>query len=375
MTKAKLNQADKAEIVSIQYLRGVAAMSVVVYHTLVNMPGLAAPHWLHREIGDAGIDIFFVISGFVMFYVTRDGMAPREFLRRRIVRIVPLYWIMTLFVVLLAAFSGLGKTTQLDLSHIVMSLLFIPHINPSNGGIVPLLKPGFTLNYEMYFYLVFALALLVPTRGKRLAALAAYGLAVTAIYIATFPQPLTWRVPENPIILEFVAGAALGWLYVEGRLAAIGAGRGLALLIAGFVGLALFHVHDSEFEVIWHGVPATLIVAGALAIEAAGRTPKIAALKLLGDASYSIYLFNAAWLSALNMALLKLLGPIENIWLGGALTLLALGSVVVAGYAIYRLIELPATRFVNGLLGAKRGEANKGGVAAEANSAIGVMSR
>lgn len=371
-----IQKADKTEIVSIQYLRGVAAMSVVVYHTLVNMPALAAPGWLHREIGDAGIDIFFVISGFVMFYVTQGGMSPKTFLRRRIVRIAPLYWIMTLVVVLLAAFTGLGKTTQLDLSHIVQSMLFIPHINPSNGGIVPLLKPGFTLNYEMYFYLVFAAMLLVSTPGKRIAALIGYGLAATAIYIASFPQPLVWRVYENPIILEFVAGAALGYLYVEGRLAAIGAGRGAALLLAGFAGLALFHVHDSEFVVIRHGVPATLIVAGALAIEAAGRTPKIAALKILGDASYSIYLFNAAYLSALNIAILKLFGPVENMLAGSALTLLALASVAVAGYFVYRRIELPAARYVNGLFGAKReGAITAGRAAAEPDSAIGALSR
>ena len=83
---------------NIQYLRGVAATSVALFHTSVNMSTFAWPSSLARDFGDCGIDVFFVISGFVMFFVTKDNsMSPRRVLLRRIIRIVPLYWLATIW--------------------------------------------------------------------------------------------------------------------------------------------------------------------------------------------------------------------------------------------------------------------------------------
>lgn len=340
----------KARIVGIQYLRGLAAMAVALFHTSVNMPGLAWPSVLGREFGDAGVDVFFVISGFVMFYVARDEtLSPKTFLLRRVIRIVPVYWTMNALVVAAAVFLAIGKTSEIEPSHILQSMLFIPHVNPASGTNVPFLKPGYTLNYEVYFYLVVALTLLVRGDRLRLSLLVGYALAATALFIVTDPRTPALRIFENPIILEFVAGAALGLLFIEGRLARIDPRVGFALAAIGCVGLPLLHVKDSEFQAFWHGAPAALIVCGALIIEEAGRLPRSRALKWLGDCSYSIYLVNAAFLSAFAIIVARLRLPVDDLLVGTALTLLGLLGAIGAGYLVYRVIERPAMEGLNGL--------------------------
>ena len=120
--------------------------------------------WL---FGQAGVDIFFVISGFIMWVTTHDRpTTPLRFMTNRIVRIVPLYWLITLAVAAMAfAVPSLFRGVVLTPEHVIKSLLFIPHYYPGMPTRVwPLLLPGWTLNYEMVFYLVFAIALLLPRR-------------------------------------------------------------------------------------------------------------------------------------------------------------------------------------------------------------------
>jgi peptidoglycan/LPS O-acetylase OafA/YrhL len=336
--------ANKAEVVSIQYLRGVAAMSVALFHTSVNMPAFAWPSSLARDFGDCGIDVFFVISGFVMFFVTKDNsMSSQTFLLRRIIRIVPLYWLATILYLVLFLASGYGRASEVVLSHIVQSMLFIPHVNPGTGTNVPLLRPGYTLNYEMYFYFLFAALLLVASAGKRVVLLVAYGIAVSLLFVVTDPQAPALRIYENPIILEFVAGSVLGYLYVNGYLAKVSPWIGLSMVVLGAAGLPYFHLKNSDFETFTQGGPAALLVCGALILEAANRLPKIEFMKTLGDSSYSIYLVNPIILSALNGAMRFSRVPVENPLVGTPLVLLGLGAAALGGYVTYRFIELPLT--------------------------------
>lgn len=338
---AKTN--GRAPVVSIQYLRGLSALAVALFHTSVNLPSFAWPGFLGREFGDAGIDVFFVISGFVMLYVSHETAAsPANFLIRRAIRIIPLYWVMNLFIVALAVLLAVGKTDEIIPSHILQSMLFIPHFNPASGSAVPLLKPGYTLNYEVYFYLVFSLLLLVRSSGRRLALLTLYGVSATLLFVVTDPRTPMLRIYENPIILEFVAGAWLGYLFVTGRLAKVDPRVGVAMAILGAVGLPMLHIHNSEFEALWHGAPAAALVCGALVIEANGRLPRSRLLKLLGDSSYSVYLVNAAVLTAFNIAVMRLHIPVENMAVGAPLVLVGLFGAAVAGYIVYRTVERPA---------------------------------
>jgi exopolysaccharide production protein ExoZ len=131
---------------SIQYLRAFAALSVLLFHiTQRGSHGVT--------VGAAGVDVFFVISGFIMATITNARViTPFEFLRDRLVRIAPAYWIVTLFLVLLAAAVPLSfPTFTAPAYHLLFSLAFIPHTDPL-GGSFPVLVPSWTLNYEMFFY-------------------------------------------------------------------------------------------------------------------------------------------------------------------------------------------------------------------------------
>ena len=151
----------------IQALRGFAAALVVVLHATGQPFGMeASKPWVWMR-GHAGVDIFFVISGFVMAISATGQGRPTagEFLRRRILRIVPLYWIFTLVmlakILAVKVHPGLGRDVvhlQTPIGYVLASLFFIPYRN-SQGDIAPVLAVGWTLSFEMLFYLLFALAL------------------------------------------------------------------------------------------------------------------------------------------------------------------------------------------------------------------------
>jgi len=127
--------------VGLQYLRAYAALLVVFFHAAVN----AQSGFI---VGEAGVDIFFVLSGFLMWRITNEQTAALAFLRNRIRRIVPVYWIASLLVFVLAEL-GLTSRIVADLGHLLASLFFIPYKGP--GGVYPILIVGWTLNYEMFF--------------------------------------------------------------------------------------------------------------------------------------------------------------------------------------------------------------------------------
>lgn len=144
-------------------------MMVVWHHAAGQIPGMSARvPWV---FGTSGVDLFFVISGFIVV-VTTAGVdtKPFDFWRRRIVRVVPLYWLLTLLMVTVALIApGLFKTLKVAPETVLQSLLFIPHFSQSFSGVVwPLLVPGWTLNFEMFFYALFGLALILPPRYRLL---------------------------------------------------------------------------------------------------------------------------------------------------------------------------------------------------------------
>src|SRR5579871_1253566 len=159
----------REEVRSIQYLRGIAALMVVVHHALDQFSGFK--QLIPTDTGAAGIDIFFVISGFVMTYTTQiQKVSGGQFLVRRAARIVPLYWIVTMFTAALLFFgSAMVRHSTFNFAHLVASLFFWPMRNPGDAGTIsPILKLGWTLNYEMFFYLIFASVIHLPP-GKRTA--------------------------------------------------------------------------------------------------------------------------------------------------------------------------------------------------------------
>src|SRR5215467_2504234 len=161
---ADVASTSNPTIPAIQFLRALAAAAVVAFHVRFDfVNNVSPPGFLPAafNLGAAGVDLFFVISGFVMVYSSESLFgrpnAPATFLLRRIVRIVPLYWLMTsvmLAYVLARGFGPSDASPQLALA----SYFFIPYRRPS-GAMDPLYGIGWTLNYEMFFYVVFAVAM------------------------------------------------------------------------------------------------------------------------------------------------------------------------------------------------------------------------
>jgi exopolysaccharide production protein ExoZ len=277
---------------SVQYLRAAAALGVVVFHTLESSD--------HRfPVGAAGVDIFFIISGFIMAsLMLGEEASPGVFLTRRLTRIVPLYWLATA-ACLAVAFVKPNFFYRIDASaqNALWSLLFIPHTS-TTGGVAPVLWQGWTLEYEMFFYALCTAALFLPSR-HRLKCLTLLIAMLVAIGVAFAPSGPILTAYTNTLLLEFVLGIALGAAWRVQRLP--NAWTGAALLALGLTLFGLQHaalIPVSGERVIDWGVPALLIVAGALALEARGRVFRSKFGALLGDASYALYLTHGFVVSA-----------------------------------------------------------------------------
>lgn len=328
-------------LVSIQHLRGLAILGVVVFHAF-------QWEWLNFETGSAGVDLFFIISGFVMWVTTADReVTPGQFLKRRAARVAPLYWLASL-TALTAVLIWPGSIPNVipDLKHVLLSLAFIPHLDPK-GGPFPLLNPGWTLTYEAFFYLVFAAALTAPQRWRPLIVTAVLGAVFWfGFHIWTF----AYYVGANAHLLQFAAGI---WLGVAWRAKALPSrGAGLMLIATGFLLLAALQLQGYRpglLRPLELGGPALLIALGWLAAEADSKRgiPRWKWLQRLGDASYAIYLCHT--LSAPMVA--RLVG-LERHWLFIPLdVVVGLGT----GLACHTLVEKPLTGWVRRRVARDRG--------------------
>lgn len=324
------NQTDRAlagkpkTLQSIQTLRALAATAVLLFH--LKLVGL----------GYAGVDVFFVISGFIMGKVgVKD--TPGRFMHKRLARIVPIYWGMTIVVCVMSLIPGAMRHFSFDLASLAKSLLFIPYRN-GDGDIFPLIVPGWTLNFEMFFYIVFA-TLLFSSRPRLYAVLLLCLLAVIGA-VQKFSDPVL-ATYTSPLLLEFAAGLLLSL----GNPIRTRVG-GLVGLLAGFLGFfAVAFSGELDIEGLQRAVllggPALLVVAGAMAIEKVGAWPFLPGAQMLGDASYSLYLTHGLVISATEKIGSKLHLP----WSLQA----ALGLAAAFGLAIftYRFVEMPILRLLS----------------------------
>ena len=327
-------------ILPIQYLRGIAAMMVVWFHGAEQLDGSRA--LIPNAFGNSGVDIFFVISGFIMVVTTSGArISPLEFMRRRIIRVVPLYWLLTLAMVGVALVApSLFRTLIVAPATLVESLLFIPHYSTSFPTMAwPLLVPGWTLNFEMFFYLVFALSLALPGRW-RLPALLVVFIALVSAGLAFGPmESAPARVYTSLIMLEFVLGAVIGTWWLRHRAEPPRAVSVLAI-VAGFAMLLMRNA--APLGTFTQIIGATLLVFGALHAAFAGW--RVPLLRALGDSSYSLYLTHVFALGALRILWAHLAGSstsLLSIYGFMATAIVVCGAV---GYAAWKWIETPLSR-------------------------------
>lgn len=295
-------QETKQKIYSIQHLRWFAATLVVMRHTLGHFPDeLTFRHYLTRS-GEFGVDIFFVISGFILWYISAQSRPrPVPFLLNRITRIYPPYWFFTIAMVATAiVLPKAFRFAYVKPLFVEKSLLLFPAWHPILHDINPVLPIGWTLQYEAFFYLLFAVLLLLPPSRRLLGNLAALVLLVTLGRLIHFTSPPLHVYTDLPL-LEFGAGMVIGALYEKRRLVRSSVGVAMAGIALIWMYPMTKFVGTSYRPLAW-GPPAALLVYGILSAEYGTRTAwNLRLLELLGDASYSLYLCHLFALGALRM--------------------------------------------------------------------------
>lgn len=359
-------------ITNLQLLRGLAALSIVFYHTNYIVGDL-------RHTDFQGVHIFFVISGFIMTYIAQSTVSARDFLFRRLVRVVPLYWLAVVFWVLWVGLGlsnplymfpvlhdwALRQPTQIfvwmttshglgngdNLVNLFKSLAFIPYRDHA-GNMQPMLGVGWTLNLEMFYYVLYSLSLFVTRRfAPPLTAIALLVIigANQALdggneFVSFYGGEHTWY---------FISGITCFYVWKVLPVEEIKEYRVSLVVMSGFV-LVLFlvlnlAVHAQLMEInrfvpvapLIYSVPV-LVVFTILLLHSAGFNSKWRPVLLLGDASYALYLTHTILLETI-----RTIGE-QWAWMnmsrsGMGLTIALVGSILLALF-VHRFVELPLMR-------------------------------
>jgi exopolysaccharide production protein ExoZ len=344
-------RAASGKLFSLQLLRAVAATGVVIAHVRYDLfhhfalskvlPGVL-------NAGTAGVDLFFVISGFVMVYSSESlfgrDRAAAIFLTRRVARIVPLYWLMSAVMIAYCAARGFAASDT-GPAHAALSFLFIPYPRPS-GEMSPVYGVGWTLNYEMFFYAVFALCL----AARREVTVVRVGIALVVLAAAggVWPGlPGALAVWADPIVLEFVLGMMLAVAYRRGVCVPVWAAA--PMLIAALGLILAYNEWGTVLLPRWlgFGVPAALVVAAFALME---RDVAIGWIDRVGDASYALYLCHPMVIAAARM--LSLRGYIDPAAMPWAYLCGVTAASIGVALLLHRLVEAPLTGWARRLLAA-----------------------
>ena len=336
----------RLQLTTLQGGRAIAAIMVVLFHIEIFIfperlyPGRGA--FMPFEIGYSGVEFFFALSGFLMAYIhTRHfGQVERagEYIRKRVGRIYPTYWALLLpLVILWALLPGVGPEAM-GFGQIVYDLSLLP----TDGE--PMLAVAWTLQFEMFFYVMFMLAILSKRVG--VAALGIwFGLCFVCLFAPTRPFPLQFITSEYNLI--FLGGmlAAYGFDRIRRDWVWPLFGGAIAVFVTvGLVELYGFWPLSAPFRVFFMGSAASLIVASMAAGEAkrGWSVPKF--LSAIGDASYSLYLVHMP-LMTIGAAVIIKLGI--NGWMPMPVMLIGLvAGCIVASLIMHHLIEKPLTGWV-----------------------------
>jgi peptidoglycan/LPS O-acetylase OafA/YrhL len=352
---SELKTADRSgtrDYVGIQVLRFVAAALVVGLHATFIVHDRMDATQTVWSIGWIGVPIFFVISGFVMVVSSQRLVGTpsgwREFLMRRGVRIVPLYWIATTIqLVALLVVPALLLHDKFGANRIALSYLLLPSRN-SDGVVAPLVGVGWTLLFEAFFYLVFALSLRLRVSPVwfcgAVLSIAAVGWLVRPV--GDWPPVLVYF---DPVVLHFLGGILIGTYAINRRLRPLIVG--LAFVVGLYLSLWALAPEGATSRSNAAYLPIALVVVLlALAVQRwSDRVPGL--LRRLGDASYSLYLFHPILAPAIPVVMIKF-GLIEP----GVAVAAIMVAMSVASLAIHKYVERPITRSLQARL--RRSAAN-----------------
>lgn len=327
---------------SIQALRGITALFVALEHVRF------------LSCGAFGVDIFFCISGFMAMFASHH--TAKDFVKKRVIRIYPFYALMTIGTFfLLLLFPGMFHLTQADPVSLIKSLLFIP-FEISEGVIQPLVRVGWTVNYEMIFYLLFALSMRISHKYRGLICSGFLMALVLLSHILPFESTaLTFY--GDYIQLEFILGIIT--YYVVRKMYEFCAGgnkryiTGLCYISCLLVPILFLLLAITKQQtpiagmgrVLYWGLPAFVIVLLTFVMDLRLKTPKW--LVLLGNMSFSIYLIHYYPLMFIDRAIysLEFFSPMAV-----PVTILGLAVVVAVSYVTYQLIEKKFSGYLRQLI-------------------------
>jgi len=307
------------QLLALQALRAAAATAVVLCHA-----GIGLNYWTNTRIewinvAAAGVDLFFVISGFIITFVAWDSFGRAEsiapFVARRFIRIGLLYWLVTTVYVLANSYPA---------SRVIASYFLLPM---SERYVIPI---AWTLVYELMFYLLFAACLILP-RAPGL-------IAVIAALIAITLSPVPFY--SHPMILEFALGIAIAVAYKKGfRLHPAVAVVLIAAGLATFLAIGTY----AEHSLVKWGIPAGMIVAGAMLAPNVPANRFWCAIALVGDASYALYLTHLPITHFMgNMARLTAIDFAASPVLTGVYFAVSAAVAIAVALLVFRFIEAPA---------------------------------
>jgi len=322
-------------LASIQFLRFVAATLVVLFHTTVALHRYFGGSVLHSFVANAafgasGVHIFFVISGFIMVYTSfrtkEDNFKPATFAFRRLVRIYPIYFIYALFYLYFYSIFAAGK--DLSIAQFFGSILLLP----GYSGLI--IGPGWTLSYEVYFYVCFGISMLLGLTRGLLALTAFFGMAITAGIVFGYSN-FAGLVFTNSLLIEFLFGAWIGYAIVS-KLRLSDRSANLLLLAAlSLFGAGIAFGYSRLPSLLTWGVPSAMLVAGLVFREGNASIPSaIKKFAFLGDSSYSLYLLHVVLIDAAIFLALGWYSPIkENGVIIGPLAMVGV-CFMIAAYCV-----------------------------------------
>lgn len=314
---------NNSKIDSLQGIRAIAAIGVVMLHAAEatsKYSPFAARSLGALHFGNYGVDLFFVLSGFVMCYTTCN-LCPAAFLRKRIERIVPIYWLFTLLAAAVSMFfavsDGYFTWAKFGLS---LGFVSLP------AGSFPIVGPGWTLEYEMLFYCCVTASLFLSRRPWLLTT-AALSASITAGAIFQ-PTSSVWMFLSAPIMLEFLAGIVIAqWVRNNCRVP-------LEFAFVGVSAIAIFCSVSASQRPLFAGIPAAILVG--FAVTARVRTLSLPKwIVLLGDASYSIYLIQIFTITGCARVLHAVAPHLDP----DVFVLIATVATVLGGAVCYLVVE------------------------------------
>jgi exopolysaccharide production protein ExoZ len=358
---------NTGKIKSLQLLRAIAVLLVLHCHVLDNQPDHNSnsisfqQHFFYlQNFGAAGVDIFFVISGFIITIISYKYACNNEafyFLIKRLIRIIPVYWLVSFFfIVRVYIISGRWVNT----SALLKTISFFPFFDTKVFN-SPVLGIGWTLSFELLFYLVIAIAMAVNKKRYLLIGVLFFLTSIGFSFI-TINHNILVNFLGNSIILEFLLGVSIGLVFLSATF--IKPFVSTFFIIAGVTGLfaSLFfgygNISEAQYTLdgslslsrvlVW-GIPSAFLVAGVVFKEKMYLINVPDFWVQIGDASYSIYLTHVLIIQAIY-ARWSRWGVLEK-FPPDLVILISMIITVAGGYVFYKLIELPLLRFLNMRIG------------------------